>query len=342
MKKGFKAVVKLGAYLFLAGCLVGAATQPLSAQVTIPQGSTINSAVFSVYQISPWIPNNQVVYVHRIAADWGECSVNWANFMNRYDPLVWGSFVANGIGWHTVDLTALVQAWYSAQYPNYGVAILQAPNTSPNVYWSSESANPLLGPKLVIGYTTAAGAYQQVTIPPAADILNNVADVFISEQWPLANECAAPSFITGHYNGLMKYSLIRFNLRVEPPTEGPGTGTPGYWMNHPEAWPVDNITIGGLVYSRANAIRLMKAPGATDKTYTMFQGLVAAKLNVLIGCESSCIDETITAADNWMAAYPVGSKVAAGGATSPWRVGEPIYATLDAYNNGLLCAPHRD
>ncbi len=24
----------------------------------------------------------------------------------------------------------------------------------------------------------------------------------------------------------------------------PGTGTPGYWKNHPEAWPVDYIKIG--------------------------------------------------------------------------------------------------
>jgi hypothetical protein len=34
--------------------------------------------------------------------------------------------------------------------------------------------------------------------------------------------------------------------------------------------------------------------------------------------------------------------VKAGGATSPWRTGEPLYLKLDAYNNGLLCAPHRD
>lgn len=341
MKKGFKAVVKLSAYLFLAGCLVGAATQPLSAQVTIPQGATITSAVFSVYHVSPWIPNNQMVYVHRITQDWGECSVNYANFGNHYDPTIWGSFAANGIGWLSTNLTALVQAWYGGVYPNYGIAIVQAPDTAPNVYWSSEYANPLLGPKLVITYTYSGQSFV-VTIPPPSDIVNNIADVFISEQWPLSNECAAPSILTGHYNGLMKYSLIRFNLNVEPPHDGPGTGTPGYWMNHPEAWPVPSIIIGGREYSRDLAISLMKASGGGDKTYTMFQALVAAKLNVLIGCEHGCIDETIAAADNWMTAYFVGSGVSAGGATSPWRIGEALYAELDAYNNGLLCAPHRD
>ena len=31
-----------------------------------------------------------------------------------------------------------------------------------------------------------------------------------------------------------------------PPPCSPGTGTPGYWMNHPDAWPVEGIVIGGV------------------------------------------------------------------------------------------------
>jgi hypothetical protein len=121
----------------------------------------------------------------------------------------------------------------------------------------------------------------------------------------------------------------------------PGTGTPGYWMNHPNAWPVSSIVIGGVTYTRDQAIRLMKRPVATDKTYTMFPALVAAKLNVLIGNDPSCIASTIAAADMWMATYgPVGSGVLA--SSQAWKIGEPLYFRLDAYNNGLLCAPSRD
>jgi hypothetical protein len=41
-----------------------------------------------------------------------------------------------------------------------------------------------------------------------------------------------------------------------------------------------------------------------------------------------------------MATYgPVGSGVSGGSAA--WALGEPLHQTLDAYNNGLLCAPHR-
>jgi len=123
----------------------------------------------------------------------------------------------------------------------------------------------------------------------------------------------------------------------------PGTGTPGYWMTHPEAWPVDEIRIGGVIYTQVEAIESMIQSIRNDVTYIMFQALVAAKLNVLIGNDASCIAGTIAAADAWMVDYgPVGSGVKAGGKLSPWQTGEQLYLTLDDYNNGLLCAPFRD
>lgn len=126
------------------------------------------------------------------------------------------------------------------------------------------------------------------------------------------------------------------------PLVAPGTGTPGYWKTHAEAWPVATITIGGVTYTRDQAIALMTRSDKQDRTLTMFQSLVSAKLNVAVGNDFSCVQSTILAADAWMATYPAGSGVAAGGATSPWRVGDPLNATLDAYNNGRLpCAVHR-
>jgi hypothetical protein len=124
------------------------------------------------------------------------------------------------------------------------------------------------------------------------------------------------------------------------PVQAPGTGTPGYWQNHPEAWPVPSITIGGVVYSRAAAIALIQQPGK-DRTLTMFSSLASAKLNVLGGNDSSCVASTIELADAWMATHgPVGSDVRA--ASFAWKVGEPLHRLMDNYNNGMLCAPHRD
>lgn len=126
----------------------------------------------------------------------------------------------------------------------------------------------------------------------------------------------------------------------DQPPSNPGTGTPGYWKNHPDAWPVDSITIGGNTYTRDEAITWMKKPVRGDKTLTMFPALVSAKLNTFIDNDASCVSGTIAAADAWMADHPVGSRVRASSDT--WKTGEPLYWTLDDYNNGLLCAPHRD
>ncbi|WP_429885835.1 DUF7507 domain-containing protein, partial [Geoalkalibacter halelectricus] len=121
---------------------------------------------------------------------------------------------------------------------------------------------------------------------------------------------------------------------------GKGTGTPGYWKNHPEAWPVDKITIGGVHYDKTKAIEWMNKSVRRDKTLTLFPALVAAKLNVLSGNVSYCIDEVIALADQWMQTSPAGSGVEA--SSSAWAMAEPWYMLLDDYNNGLLCAPSRD
>lgn len=134
----------------------------------------------------------------------------------------------------------------------------------------------------------------------------------------------------------------------EPPPPSEGTRTPGYWKNDKKDWPVDEVTIGGIVYSRAEADDLMEAPTANDKTYNMFEQLVAATLNLAAGTDASCIQDVVDEANAWMAAHPVGSGVAAKDAA--WKVAEggntmsaaTLHTTLDQYNNGLLCAPHAD
>lgn len=125
-----------------------------------------------------------------------------------------------------------------------------------------------------------------------------------------------------------------------PPPTNPGTGTIGFWKNHPEAWPVASIVVGGVTYTRDAAIAVMKTAGKGDKTYDLFVQLVAAKLNVEIGNDASCISADIAAADAWLASHPLGSGVGAG--TAAWSSISGVHTRLDDYNNGRLCAPHRD
>ena len=135
--------------------------------------------------------------------------------------------------------------------------------------------------------------------------------------------------------------LVYQAATMQRPQMCPGTGTPGYWKNHPDAWPVDEVTIGGVTYTKEEAIAVLWTKGRWDKTYTMFRALISAKLNGFIGCDCGTISDTIAAADAWMEAYgPVGSGVAAH--REAWRLGEILYETMDDYNNGYDCAPHRD
>ncbi len=121
---------------------------------------------------------------------------------------------------------------------------------------------------------------------------------------------------------------------------GIGTGTIGYWKNHAKAWPVDVIEMGAEDYEKADAIKIMKLDGRRDKAIDLYAQLAAAKLNVRIGASSDCIVEDIVAADEWLAEHGIGNKISADSAE--WKAIEDTFERLDAYNNGELCAVHRD
>ncbi len=137
--------------------------------------------------------------------------------------------------------------------------------------------------------------------------------------------------------GVLGSASNNFGFTTTPIAQ-PGTGTPGYWKNHPEAWPNIPLVVGGVTYTKMQAVAALGKTGK-DKTVTMFQSLLSAMLSVGVGNDSTCISTAIAQGNAWLAAYPLGSNVAGGSAA--WTVGDPIHNTLDAYDNGLLCAPHR-
>jgi hypothetical protein len=189
-------------------------------------------------------------------------------------------------------------------------------------------------------FTVTPGTHEiLVQIPPGMQPSSSnvgTSDTADSDGIPdgLGNVVAPVTLVKGTFNSSTDFGF------VVPSVQQPGTGTPGYWKNHPEAWPAGPITIGGVSYSRAQAIAWLDLVGK-DKTTTMFSSLLSAKLNVQIGNDSSCVSSTISAADSWMQTYgPVGQGVHA--ASLAWKLGEPLHRLMDNYNNGMLCAAHRD
>lgn len=160
-----------------------------------------------------------------------------------------------------------------------------------------------------------------------------------------------PGMIFGDF--LIVYAESKNNGPMCPATGGEGgggddggddgsdgevaTGTIGYWKNHGDAWPVTELSLGGVVYTRDEALALLDRPVGGDATISLAYQLVAAKLNVALGTDASCIANTIAEADAFLASYPLGSKPKGGAKTAATNLQEE----LDAYNNGQLCAPHR-
>jgi len=112
--------------------------------------------------------------------------------------------------------------------------------------------------------------------------------------------------------------------------------TPGYWKNHPNAWPVSVISIGGVTYSKAQAIGILRTPPKRgDATIILAHQLIAAKLNIAYNGEAygwtppTSISNAITQADGLLTTHTIGSK--------PRCVHRPtmlaLAETLDNFNN---------
>jgi hypothetical protein len=98
------------------------------------------------------------------------------------------------------------------------------------------------------------------------------------------------------------------------------------------------LTVGNIFYSIELAIQIInEGNSSVDMTYSLFEQLVTAKLNVALGNTSYCIVNTIEAADSWMDEYgPVASGIST---SSPaWDVGRSLFLELTNYNAGALCA----
>lgn len=122
------------------------------------------------------------------------------------------------------------------------------------------------------------------------------------------------------------------------PTCGGVTATKGYWKNHPEAWPVSSLTIGGKLRDKTTLMAWLAGTGS-DKFNIVASQLVASMLNVANNAEDDCISSTIAAASNWIGTYEASRPIGGGSAAD---IGVPLAGKLDDYNNGRLCAPHRD
>ena len=115
------------------------------------------------------------------------------------------------------------------------------------------------------------------------------------------------------------------------------TYTQGYWKNHTSAWPSGSIKLGTVTYTPAQLLSILNKSAGGNGLIILAHQLIAAKLNIMNGANSSAVASTITAADALIGGLicpPVGS-----GSLSPSSTNS-LATTLDNYNNGLVGPGH--
>jgi hypothetical protein len=77
-----------------------------------------------------------------------------------------------------------------------------------------------------------------------------------------------------------------------------------YWRTHPDAWLIENIILGNLSYTKAEAIDILNLehPNPTERLLGEF---FTALLNSLNGADSTEIDAIMIAARDWLILHPL-------------------------------------
>ncbi|MEI6633089.1 MAG: hypothetical protein WCP22_04625, partial [Chlamydiota bacterium] len=125
---------------------------------------------------------------------------------------------------------------------------------------------------------------------------------------------------------------------VTPTSTADCTFTQGFWKNHPGSWPVSSLSIGGVIYSKAQVLKILQTHPRGDVTFILAHQLIAAKLNIARGADGSVVAAAIVSADAWLSIHPLGSKPT-GLARS---IGTEYAELLDAFNSGAIGPGHCD
>ncbi|HEY3037527.1 MAG TPA: hypothetical protein VGJ66_02265 [Pyrinomonadaceae bacterium] len=123
--------------------------------------------------------------------------------------------------------------------------------------------------------------------------------------------------------------------------QGGCTFTQGYWKTHgpstcftgnnTDQWPVTSLTLGTVNYTDVELCSILQTPSGGNGLIALAHQLIAAKLNIANGADSSAIAGTIASADaliGGLVVPPVGSGYLSPSSTSS------LTTALDNYNTG--------
>lgn len=112
--------------------------------------------------------------------------------------------------------------------------------------------------------------------------------------------------------------------------------TQGFWKTHPEAWPVAELKLGSVDYSKEELLSILRRPVRGNGLVALAHQLIAAKLNVALneGAGYSTpleVADAITAADALIGTLVIPPK---GQGWLPPSATSDLVMRLDEYNEG--------
>lgn len=183
----------------------------------------------------------------------------------------------------------------------------------------------------------------QITI---SDNLPDLCGISSTCNTPLDCDTAYAFRIFAHANNTN--SKGPFTITTSPCSTGPCGGgdggctyTQGYWKNHLDLWPVNTMTLGTVNYDSGDLLAIFNAsPGngqGANGLLILAHQLIAAKLNIANGADSTAISASVTAADaliGGLVCPPLGTGFLSSASVSA------LNAALTAYNEGTTGPGH--
>ncbi len=253
---GLLSILLIG--LFIVGCSekptdsISNAEPFQLANFMLPPGATLDSATF---YMNVNVASGKTISVHRITNTWDEHTVTWNNFGGAYAPSVYSSFTADAVGWHSVDLTSLVQEWLNGTYDNFGFFMRQNEYMSRFTRFNSRE-NVNFKPYLEICYTTETGVTCEINLP--------VADTYIWELYPDQNGGTSWQLYIGWYLGYEKQTLVKFEFTPSEPELAALGDTVWYDDNKNGIQDMDEAGVEGVVVELYNCLDELLATTVTD------------------------------------------------------------------------------
>jgi hypothetical protein len=117
------------------------------------------------------------------------------------------------------------------------------------------------------------------------------------------------------------------------------TLTQGYWKNHEKAWPVSELKLGDVIYTKSELLEIMRTPPAGNGLLSMAHQLIAARLNMASAASGGGIEMTLAAADAMIGSLVIPPK--GDGFLSPDKT-STLNDELAAFNEGKVGPGHCD